>query len=98
MDQKGQGVPKDYAPAVKWNHKAAEQAYVGGQNHRGFMYTNGLGLPKDYVRGYMWWSLAATQGYENASKSRDMVAKHMTPAQIAEAQKMAREWVDRNPG
>jgi len=36
--------------------------------------------------------LAATQGDENAIKARDIVADRMTADQIAEAQKLAREW------
>jgi hypothetical protein len=37
-------------------------------------------------------NLAATRGNKDAIKNRDMVAKQMTPAQIVEAQKLAREW------
>jgi hypothetical protein len=40
----------------------------------------------------MWWNLAATQGHKNAIRGRDIIAKLMTPAQIAEAQRLAREW------
>ena len=37
------------------------------------------------------------QGEKDAAKSRDIVTKRMTPAQIAEAQKMAREWKPTKP-
>ncbi|MCP4305501.1 MAG: hypothetical protein GY788_11610 [bacterium] len=37
-------------------------------------------------------SLAAAQGDEDARKNRDSIAKQMTPDQVAEAQRMAREW------
>jgi hypothetical protein len=40
----------------------------------------------------MWFNLAAAAGYQDAVKDRDMAAQHMTPAQLAEAQKLAREW------
>jgi hypothetical protein len=40
----------------------------------------------------MWFSLSAAQGDKDGAKGRDMVARKMTPAQIAEAQKLAREW------
>jgi uncharacterized protein len=41
----------------------------------------------------MWFDLAAAQGKQNAGSNRDIwVAKHMTPEQIAEAQKLKREW------
>jgi len=52
----------------------------------------GRGLPQDWVQAHMWYNLAAAQGLEPANKLRDSLAKKMTPAQIAEAQKMAREW------
>jgi hypothetical protein len=36
-------------------------------------------------------------GDQEAAKYRDRVAGHMTPAQIAEAQKRAREWKPSTP-
>jgi hypothetical protein len=56
------------------------------------MYANGQGVPQDYVAAHMWLNLAAAQGNANASESRDIVANRMTPEQIAEAQRLAREW------
>jgi uncharacterized protein len=52
---------------------------------------------RDYVRAHMWFNLAAAQGDQDAAKARDDVAKLMTPAQIAEAQKLAREWRPKRP-
>ena len=40
----------------------------------------------------MWFNLVAAKGDAAAVKNRDLIAKKMTPAQIAEAQKLAREW------
>ena len=51
------------------------------------------GVLKDNVRAYIWWNIAASSGDEMAVKNRSIVAKQMTPAQIAEAQKLARECV-----
>ncbi len=42
---------------------------------------------------HMWYSLAAAKGGKEAASSRDFVAKRMTPSQITEAQKLAREWL-----
>jgi len=92
MYVKGLGVPQDHAEAVKWFGKAAEQGFASAQYDLGAMYGNGRGVAKDYVRAHMWFSLAAAQGDEMARKSRDIAAKLMTPAQIAEAQSLAREW------
>jgi hypothetical protein len=40
----------------------------------------------------MWFNLAAMTGDQGAAKNRDIVAALMTSTQIAEAQKLAREW------
>ena len=56
------------------------------------MYANGEGMPQDYVQAQMWFNLAAAQGAEQARRNRDWVAQRMTPGQIAEAQRLAREW------
>ncbi len=43
----------------------------------------------------MWFDLAATQGStENAAENRDIAAEYMTPAQVTEAQRFAREWME----
>ena len=97
MYAKGQGVPKDYVQAVKWYRLAADQGNAGAQFNLGFMYRNGQGVPKDYVLASMWRNLAAAgasdaDARERAAKARDALATMMTPAQIAEAQRMSREW------
>ena len=89
----GQGVPQDYAEAVKWYRMATEQGNVDAQFDLGFMYGKGRGVPQDYVQAHLWFNLAAAQAYgEQASRNRDIIADKMTPAQIAEAQRLARDW------
>ncbi len=56
------------------------------------MYAKGQGVPQDYVLAHMWFNLAGAQGDKKARKDRDLAASHMTPDQIAEAQRLAREW------
>ena len=53
MYRDGQGVPQDYAQAVAWYRKAAEQGDNWGQYVFGAMYRDGLCVPKDYVRAHM---------------------------------------------
>ena len=43
----GQGVPQDFAEAVKWTRLAAEQGQVSAQYNLGLMYANGEGVPQD---------------------------------------------------
>ena len=95
----GSGVSQDYSEAVKWFRKAAEQGNPEAQISLGLMYDEGKGVPKDYITAYMWLNLSVSGhpssdvGYGAAARSyRDRVASKMTPAQIAEAQKLAREW------
>lgn len=93
----GQGVPQDYTEAVKWFRKAAEQGNVQAQYNLGVSYDTGQGVPQDYMWAHMWYSLAASKfppgkDRDTAVENRDGIAKQMTPAQIAEAQKLAREW------
>ena len=92
MYAKGQGVPKDYAEAANWWRRAADQGEASAQFNLGLMYAKGEGVPKDYVRAHMWLNLSAAQGEQDAVKNRDIVARLMSPKQITEAQKLAREW------
>jgi len=82
----------DYATALKLLRPLAEQGSAVGQNNLGVAYARGEGVPRDYVIAHMWANLAAAQGDKKAEKLRKQLAKLMTPAQIAEAQRLAREW------
>ena len=57
---------------------------------------HGQGVPMDDVRAHMWFNLAAVKGAANAVKNRDTATSRMTPQQMAEAQKLARECQARN--
>jgi uncharacterized protein len=77
---------------LKWYRLAADQGRADAQDILGTMYAQGQGVPQDYVRAHMWLNLSAAQGDQDAAKNRDNIAQHTTPAQIAEAQKLASEW------
>ena len=83
---------RDYATALRLIRPLAEQGDASAQYNLGVFYDNGLGVPQDKVSAYMWLNLAAAQGKEGAATFRDLIARRMTSAQIAEAQKLAREW------
>ena len=92
-------VPQDYAEGAKWFRMAAEQGAAGAQFILGDLYANGDGVAQDYVQAHKWYGLAVSRfpalekvERDFAVKSRDRVATKMTPAQIAEAQKLARKW------
>jgi TPR repeat protein len=93
----GQGVAQDYAQAIAWYRKAADQGDAFAQENLGSMYANGRGVTQDYVQAHMWFSLSASRApyvalRDLAVEGRNEVAVKMTPAQRAEAQRMAREW------
>ena len=88
----GRGVSQDYALAREWYLKAAAQGVALAQYSLGLLYANGQGVSQDYVQAHMWVNLAAAQGQEEAVAMRDEIAQEMTPEQIAEAQRLAREW------
>jgi TPR repeat protein len=86
------GVPQNDAEAVRWYRLAADKGYAAAQSSLGVMYADGQGVPQNDVEAYKWWSLAAAQGDSSAAKNRDIVRRNMTPAQIAEGQRLAAAW------
>ena len=90
----GDGVPRDYVEALRWYRLAAEQEDANAQTNLGEMYANGIGVPKDYIQAHMWLNLASAHEVELARENRDLVAEQMTPADISEAQRLAREWLE----
>jgi len=82
----------DYATALKEWRPLAEQGIARAQSNLGSMYEYGEGVPQDDVQAHMWLNLAAEQGHEDARTVRDGLAEKMTPAQLADAQWLAREW------
>jgi TPR repeat protein len=88
----GLGVQQDDALALKWYRRAAGRGNANAQFLLGAWYHFGVGVPQDYVLAHMWFNLAAAQGNANATENRDIVARKMTREQIAEAQRLAREW------
>ena len=90
--ENGDGVPRDYAKARQWYEKAAAQGDAKAQLYLGLQSSFGQGVPMDLVEAYMWYSLAAGNGNPHAPGYRADLSRQMTPAQMAEAQKRAREW------
>ncbi len=91
----GLGVAKDDVEMVKWYRKAANQNHARAQYNLGGRYVNGRGVAKDYVEGYEWWLLAAAQGDKDAKKVVTILENKMSREQIAEGQKLARNFKPR---
>lgn len=99
MYEAGRGVPRDDVEAVRWWLRAAEQGDTSAQYNLGINYYEGRGVPQNYVQAHKWFNLAASRFSSSERELRDKavqfreeVASKMTPAQIADAQRLAREW------
>ena len=57
------GAPPDYATAMVFFRKAADQGNASAQFSIGRMYYSGQGVPKDDVQAVQWYRKAADQGY-----------------------------------
>jgi hypothetical protein len=83
--------------ALVWYRRAADQGDVDALVAMGMAYAGGIGVPQDYVEAHKCYNVAAPRSKygdirNDIMKRRDDLALKMTPAQIAEAQKLAREW------
>jgi TPR repeat protein len=88
----GEGTPQDYKQALYWFTKAAVQGNDIAQLNLGMMSADGSGTPKNNVLAYVWWNIAAAQGNKIAKENRGIIEERMTPSQIAEAQKLSKEY------
>ena len=99
----GDGVPQDYAEAMKWYRKAAEQGDAVAQLFLGYLYFEGEGVPKDDVEAYVWFSIAAINTNNESDpddpdhwieEAKGIVAREkarLTPNQLIAAEKRIEE-------
>ncbi len=92
----GKGVAPDRAMAAEWWLKAAAQKHAQAQFALGVLYSSGKGVAKDNVAAHMWFSLAAARGKKNAKRLLKVIARQMTPEQIADAERRAEAWRQAN--
>ena len=90
MYEKGYGVAKDYAQAVEWYRKAAQQGDAYAQNKLGIMYQTGYGVAKDYAQAVEWYRKAAQQG--NAYAQFNLGAMYQSGYGVAKDYAQAVEW------
>jgi len=62
----------------------------------GLMYATGRSVPTDLVTAHQWLNLAAMRGCKAAAQLRQEIAADMSPAEIAAAQRAARDWLTRH--
>ncbi len=96
MYRDGEGVPQNLEEAAEWIGKAAEQSHSGAFRDMGEMYWKGLGVSQNNIRAYMWWRLGALHGDKESGKLLDIAAAKMNSSTVAEAQKLAQEWMQKH--
>jgi len=108
MYEKGQGVPQDYAEALKWYRKAAEQGNAKAvmwyrkaaeqgnaeaQFGLGHMYDERLGVPQDYAEAAKWYRRAAEQGFAEAQTNLGIM--YFTGQGVPKDYVLAHMWFNR---
>ena len=69
LEANGQGVPQNYAAALKLFRLAADQGNAVAQYNIGLIYKNGNGVPQNYAQAVKWYRLAADQGNADAQSN-----------------------------
>ncbi len=101
MYRNGRAVPQAAAETVRWFRLAAEQGVAAAQLALGVSYATGQGVAQDYVQAHMWANLGASRSTgedrEAAVSLRDLITDALTPDDLSEAQRLAREWDAAHP-
>ncbi len=105
MCEYGEGVPESNSLAASWFRKAADHLAwvadrpVGGvqeaQSQLAYMHRDGR-LPKYDLQAYMWFAIVDSSLDPPIDDDVRRVARHMTNAQIAQAQRIAQDWTKRH--
>lgn len=96
---RGLGQPPDPVEAVRWYRRAAENGAPAAQINLGYAYETGRGVALDYVEAYKWYHVAAERLPDGdrrtkAVRNRAEVARKMTAAEMDEARRRARQWLN----
>jgi TPR repeat protein len=97
MYEIGRGVSLDYAEALKWYRRAAEQGWAPAHANLGLAYLGGVGVPANLIEGDKWLRIAVqlSSGDEQARYDdlREALEKKMSTEDVVEAWQRAREWL-----
>jgi TPR repeat protein len=93
----GSGEKPDVVAAAAWFTKAAEHGDALAMLALGTLYELGQGVTRDWVQAHKWYALGSVDDgeyeqdlFDRAKRAKEELAKQMTPAQIAEAERLAR--------
>jgi TPR repeat protein len=96
MYENGTGTPQNYKIAVKWYTLAAEQGFAGAQYNLNTQYSLGQGITENYIKAHMWSNIAQYNESNLAGEVIEDLVKSMTQEQIAKAQDLVQECVDKD--
>lgn len=94
--QNGEGVEYDVNEALHWYERAAASGDADSQILLGWLHGYSTDIEHDLITALKWYSIA----YLDLSVAKTRTAslrKRMTSAQIAEAERLAREWQEAHP-
>ena len=80
-------------PRIERLLAAARRGDAQAYYELGSAYSLGEGVDIDLVEAHRWYNLAALAGLRHAQAERAALAADMASAEIAEAQRLAREWL-----
>jgi TPR repeat protein len=96
LDDNGYLIAGNKLQALRWLLAAAGQGLPRAQVKLAEVYGNGPDISGNHVAACGWFLLAATGlcgiHLHKARSGYEHIASHLTPAQIAEARRFARDW------
>lgn len=97
MSMRGIGVAQSYAEAVRWLTPSAQQGNAQASASLGWIYYKGLSGERSMVQAHVLFSRAVARGFPAAQRDLENIAKGMTTAELAEAQRAASSWQPKTP-
>lgn len=98
MYLRGDGVAPDPARAAWWLERAANRGHGAAQYNMAYLYITGTGVAPDPVRAHLWLGRAVARNHSPASELRARLARTMSPAELAQAARLARGLVPSHVG
>lgn len=92
----GQGVPQDFTKGIELLNLSAKSRNSSAHNALAALYLTGTHFLQDDVLAHVHFNIAASLGDKEAIQFRDKLNAQLSKEQIAEAQKLAREWLDKH--
>ena len=98
----GNPTAEDLDEAMHWCRLSAAQAYDGGLFQLGVSYLLGRGVEQNVLEAYVWLSLAELRVRDpglrsEAAKLKAEAMKHLTPAELADADRRISAWKSAQP-